>query len=106
MARLCGGPLAYGGPVFPAICAEFGAGGVRGQGQGYVDARSEWVPWLTAGGSLGAGVRVHGLVSLFGRVGYLFSLRNERFKVGGLTPVHDTGHPGFDAGLGVLLRIP
>jgi hypothetical protein len=106
MARLCGGPLAYGGPVFPALCAELGAGGLRGQGQGYVDARSVWVPWLTAGGSVGFGFLVHRSVSLFGRVGYLFSLRNERFKVGGLAPVHDTGHPGFDAGAGVLIRIP
>jgi hypothetical protein len=106
LARLCGGILPYGGRIFPAICAELGAGGLRGQGQGYVDARSVWVPWLAAGGSLGAQVRVHRLVSLFGRVGYLASLRNERFKVGGLAPVHDTGHPGFDGGLGVLLRIP
>ena len=106
MARLCGGIVPYGGPVFPVLCAELGAGGLRGQGQGYVDARSVWVPWLSAGGSLGAGVRVHRLVSLWGRAGYLFSLREERFKVAGLAPVHDTGHPGFDVALGLLLRIP
>lgn len=106
MARLCGGLLPYGTRIVPAICAEMGAGGLRGKGEGYVDARSVWVPWLAAGGSLGAAVRVHRLVSLFARAGYLFSLRNERFKVGGLAPVNDTGHPGLEAGLGVLLRIP
>lgn len=106
MARLCGGILPYGGPVFPMVCAEFAAGGLRGEGEGYVDARSVWVPWLVAGGSLGAGVRVHRRVSLLGRAGYLFSLRQERFTVGGLSPVYDTAKPGFDIGLGVLLRIP
>lgn len=106
MARLCGGVLPYAARVFPTACAEMGVGGLRGKGAGYVDSRSVWVPWLTAGGSLGAAVRVHRLVSLYARAGYLFSLRKERFKVGGLAPVHDTGHPGFDGGLGVLLRIP
>lgn len=106
MARLCAGLLPYGGPVFPAVCAEMGAGGLRGKGEGYVDARSVWVPWLTAGGSLGVAVRVQRSLSLVARGGYLWALRNERFKIAGLAPVYDTGHPGFDAGLGILWRIP
>ncbi len=106
MARLCGGVLPYGGTLFPMVCAELGAGGLRGKGEGYVDARSLWVPWLAVGGSLGAGVRVHRRVSLLGRAGYLFSLRKERFTVGGLAPVYDTANPGFNLGLSVLLRIP
>jgi len=106
VARLCGGLLPYGHRLFPAICAEAGVGGLRGVGEGYVDSRSVWVPWLAAGGSLGTGLRVHRMVSLFARAGYLFALRNERFRVSGLVPVIDTGHPGFDASLGVLLRIP
>lgn len=106
LARLCVGPLPFGSRAFPLLCGEMGAGGLHGVGEGYVDSRSVWVPWLTAGASLGTELRVYRLVSLFARVGYLFSMRNERFKIGGLTPVRDTGHPGLDAGLGVLLRIP
>lgn len=104
MARLCAAMLPYGGRVVPAVCAEMGAGGLRGKGEGYVDSRSVWVPWLTAGGSLGVAVRVRSPVSLVARVGYLWSLREERFHVAGLAPVYDTGHPGVVASLGVLWR--
>jgi hypothetical protein len=46
------------------------------------------------------------LVAAGKEAGAFASARSERFKVGGLTPVHDTEHPGFAAGLGILLRIP
>jgi hypothetical protein len=107
MARVCGGILPFGGRVFPALCGEAGSGSLRGAGEGYEGARAVWVPWLVAGGSLDLGLRLHRRFSLAARAGYLFSLRTERFTVGGLgPPVYDTGHPGWTAGLGALVRIP
>jgi hypothetical protein len=106
MARLCGGLLPYGGRLFPAVCGELAAGGLHGSGEGYQDSRSVWVPWLVAGGSLGVGLRVRDWLSLTARAGYMLSLRTEHFTVRNLGPVYDTGHPGFEAGLGALLRIP
>jgi hypothetical protein len=79
MARVCGGILPFGGRVFPALCGEAGAGGLRGAGEGYADATSVWVPWLVAGGSLDLGLRVHRRFSLAARAGYLLSLRSEHF---------------------------
>ena len=105
LARVCGGILPFGGRVFPALCGEAGAGGLRGAGERYDGATSVWVPWLVAGGSLDLGLRVHRRLSLAARAVYLFSLRTDHFTVGG-SPVYDSGHPGWTAGLAALVRIP
>lgn len=106
LAKVCWGILPFGGRAFPAMCAQAGAGSLRGEGDGYQQPRSVWVPWLVAGASLDLGLRLHRHVSLAARAGYLFSLRNERFEVVGLGEVRDTSRPGFLATVGALVRIP
>ena len=106
MAKVCWGILPFGGRTFPAVCAQAGAGSLRGEGDGYQQARAVWVPWLVAGASLDLGLRLHRRVSLAARAGYLFSLRNERFEVVGSGEVHDTSRPGFLATVGALVRLP
>jgi hypothetical protein len=108
LASVCFGILPFGGRVFPALCGQFGAGALRGRGdEGYADARSVWRPWLAAGGSLHVGVRVHRWLTLAVSAGRLFSLKDERFTIGGLPdPVYDSGHPGWLGTAGLLVRIP
>ena len=106
LLRLCGGFLPHTRETLPALCAEAGAGGLRGAGEGYDGSRSVWVPWLVAGGSAEVGTRVHRRISLVARLGYLFSLRKERFTVGGVGQVYDSGHPGLTAGLVARVRFP
>lgn len=106
MAKVCWGILPFGGRAFPALCAQVGAGALRGEGHGYEQPRSVWVPWLVTGASLDLGLRLHRQVSLAARAGYLLSLRNERFEVVGLDEVHDTSRPGFLATVGALVRLP
>jgi hypothetical protein len=106
MAKLCWGILPFGDRAFPAVCALAGAGSLRGEGEGYQQPRSVWVPWLVAGAALDLGLCLHRQVSLAARAGYLLSLRSERFEVVGLEQVHDTSRPGFLATIGVLVRIP
>ena len=106
MARACAAILPFGRRFLPALCAEAAAGGLRGSSEGYDGARSVWAPWLTTGGSVDLGVRVHSRFSVAAQTGYLFSLRDARFTVGGLGRVYDSGHPGWFAGLGALVQIP
>jgi hypothetical protein len=105
-ARACAGVVPYGRAVFPALCGQVTAGALRGSGERYEGTRSVWVPWLAAGPTLALGIAVHSRVSLTARGGYLFSLRSERFTVGGIGQVYDSGHPGFEAALGASVRIP
>jgi len=106
LASACGAIVPWGGRVLPAMCGEAAVGGLRGAGDGYAGARSVWAPWLVAGGSVELGVRLYGGMSLAARTGYLLSLRDAHFTVGGLGRVYDSGHPGWFAGLGVLVQIP
>ncbi len=105
VAKVCWGILPFGGRAFPALCAQAGAGSLRGEGEGYQQPQSVWVPWMAAGASLDLGLRLHRQLSLAARVGYLFSLRNECFEVVGLDEVHDTSRPGLLTTVGVLVRI-
>jgi hypothetical protein len=106
LARLCAGALPFGARAFPALCATAGAGAVRGAGEGYTDARSVWVPWLAAGGSVDLSLRIHGRFSVVGRAGYLFSLRKDSFSIEPTGTVYDTGRSGFTAELGAGVQIP
>lgn len=106
MASVCSAFVPFGERVLPAICGEAAVGGLRGAGDGYTGARSVWAPWLVAGGSVELGVRVSCRLSLVARTGYLLSLRDAHFTVGGLGRVYDSGYPGWFAGLGALVQIP
>jgi hypothetical protein len=106
MASVCGAILPFGRRVLPSVCGEAGAGGLRGAADGYAGAQSLWAPWLVAGGSVDLGVRIDSRFSLTVRTGYLLSLRDAHFTIGGLGRVYDSGHPGWFAGLGTLVRIP
>jgi hypothetical protein len=111
LAKVCWGPLPYGGRVFPALCGNLGGGALRGEGDSavYADARSVWRPWLAAGPALHAGIRLHRRLTLALHAGYLFSLLREHFTIGGAdqgTPVYESGHPGWTGGAGLLVRIP
>jgi hypothetical protein len=105
VARLCGGIIPFGRRVFPVLCWEAGAGGLRGAGQGYAGAQTVWSPWLVTGGSAALELRVHPGFSLAARVGYLFSLRDTHFSIGDVGRVYDSGHPGWTGGLVALVRI-
>ena len=106
LASVCWGILPFGGRVFPALCGLVGAGALHGEGAKYLDARSVWRPWLATGAALDAGIRVHHRLTLAVQAGRLFSLRNERFTVGGLGQVYDSSDPGWIGRAELLLRIP
>jgi hypothetical protein len=111
LARVCWGPWPYGGRVFAAVCGTVGAGALRGEGDiaVYADARSIWRPWLAAGGTLHAGIRLHRRLTLAVHAGYLFSLVREQFTVGVASQQHqvyESRDPGFTGGAGLLVRIP
>lgn len=105
MAKLCAG-MPFNERVVPSACVEAGLGGLRGVADDYQDARSVWAPWAVAGGSAALEVRLSRRVSLAARAGYLLSLRDASFSIGGFGRVYDSGNPGWTASLGALLTIP
>ena len=106
LVSACWGGVPFGGRSFPALCGLMGAGALHGEATGYLDARSLWRPWLTAGISVSLGIRLHRRLTLAVRAGRLFSLRDEQFTIGGLGQVYQSGDPGWMGRAAVLLRIP
>ena len=106
LASVCWGIFPFGGRGFPALCGLMGAGALHGEATGYLDARSLWRPWLTAGASLYVGIRLPRRLTLALHAGRLFSLRDEQFTIGGLGQVYQSGDPGWMGTAEVLLRIP
>ena len=105
LARVCWGILPFGGRFFPALCGEFAAGVLQGTGEGYLDAKSTLRPWLAAGGSARAGIRVYKSLAMTAYAGGLFPLRNEQLTIGGIGQVYESGHPSWLAGLELQVRI-
>ena len=106
LASVCWGILPFGGRSFPALCGLMGAGALHGESNGYLDARSLWRPWLTAGVSVSIGIRLHRRLTLSLDAGHLFSLRDEQFTIGGLGQIYQSGDPGWTGTAEALLRIP
>ncbi len=106
LASVCWGILPFGGRSFPALCGLMGAGALHGESTGYLDARSLWRPWLTAGASVSLGIRLHRRLTLALDAGRLFSLRDEQFTIGGLGQIYQSGDPGWTGTAEILLRIP
>jgi hypothetical protein len=107
LANVCLGLMPYGARVYPALCGLLGAGALHGAGENLLEPRSVWRPWLAAGGSLSAGVRIFSHWTLAASAGRLFSLKGESFAVGGRQgQVYDSGSPGWLGQVGLLWRIP